>query len=508
MIENNYIYVDKTKIIYSLLQKSRLFFLSRPRRFGKSLLLSTLYELFSGNKKLFNDTWIGQSSDYDWKEYPVVYLDFSKLNNSSQVDFINDLIWQLKKIAKNYNLTIEEAPSLEAKCEFLIEQLARNNRVVILIDEYDYPLLQYLSNSSLARELQRVIKNFFATLKSVDGAGHIHSIFITGVTRFSKTSIFSGMNNLHDISMSSDAAELLGYTKDDLKQYFHDYIKELAESNNLSLNQAYAAIKEHYNGYRFSDELLYVYNPFSALHCLLTKKFKNFWFQSGTPSFLINLIKEQGNALQDIETIDLDSSSFGIFDIESLHIIPVLFQTGYLTIREYHQQDDRYVLGYPNQEVRESFNKYLIAILVGKTNQEIDPLLQQFKQALEQNNIELFCALLKTLFAHIPYQLHLSYEAYYHSLLQFLTTLLSLRGNSEISSDKGRIDFVLETKTHIIIFELKFESNAQKALDQIIAKKYYEKYMFLHKNITLAGLSFNRTDKELTIDCVYQDWTP
>jgi len=502
MIEGNYVYVDKTKTIYDLLHKESLqFFLSRPRRFGKSLLISTLKELFTGNKALFKGTWIGKS-DYRWKEYPVIHLDFSRLATNTAQEFEISLSSSLTLIGENLEIDLSREPLANLKLGRLIHELSKKQKVVFLIDEYDSPLLRNLGDLEKAQAIQKVMSGFFSAIKSFDGDGKVHAVFITGITKFSKTSIFSGMNTLTDLSMSFEAATLLGYTKEELLFYFDGFIQEFAQHQKVPIAYIIDQIQTNYNGYCFTKEDRKVYNPYSVLHCLSKKDFDNFWFETGTPSFLIELIKKQLNVAENLEGIELSGDSLGAFDLENLYIVPILFQTGYLTIQNYEASERKYTLGYPNAEVKDAFCKYLIRSVIQSSPQDIDQALFKFKRAVADNDMELFCTALKSLLASIPYQLHIHNEAYYHSLLHLLATLIGIQGQSEVCSSKGRIDMVISTPQRILLFEFKFNKPSTFALKQIMQQKYFEKYQLLNKPITLVGLSFNIKKKELVLDWV------
>ena len=360
MIKNNYIYVDKTELIYNLYATGdSYFFLSRPRRFGKSLLISTLKELFSGNKKLFENLWIGKSGVWDWQEYPIIELDFSRIARRTPRDLQSSLTWTLVNIGKRYNIDITDAPTPSDKLVDLVQRLAERNNVVILIDEYDKPILDLLDTMKIAQDNRTILKDFYDTLKGL--SSYIHAVFITGVSKFSRTSLFSGLNNLIDITMVPEAATLLGYTKQEIEYYFAEYVTLLAQVRQSSIEDTMLEMERWYNGYRFSDQEITVYNPFSVLYYLKTKRRANYWFESGTPTFLISLLKSQYSSLEDIQEVELSSASLGTFDIENIPLIPLLFQTGYLTITDYDLETDKYRLNYPNTEVRESFTKYIIA---------------------------------------------------------------------------------------------------------------------------------------------------
>jgi hypothetical protein len=506
MITGNYIYVDKTKYIYDLFSGgSRYYFLSRPRRFGKSLLISTLKELFAGNKELFKDLWI-YTSDYSWEPFPIIHLDFSLLDRETVQELKLSLAWTITNIAERYSLDISKAPTLNSKFVLLVEKLAERNKVVVLIDEYDKPILDHLSDIKRAQAHRDLLKGFYDTLKGLDA--YLRAIFITGVSKFSKTSIFSGINNLNDISLDFEAAQLLGYTHDEVQIFFSSHIKEIALEKGQSIETVLDEMKKWYNGYSFSEQMVKVYNPFSVLYFLQKKKLLNYWFESGTPSFLINLVRKQYKSLEDIPNAQVSRSSLGTFEIENIPLIPLLFQTGYLTITDYNENSQKFSLNYPNLEVEESFTKYLVATLAQTSTIAIDTIIANLQEALDTNNIASFCTYLQTLFAQIPYTLHKESESYYHSLFQFLMSLLSIESQSEILTNVGRIDLVIITKKYIYIFELKFNSNPDIALRQIKEKRYYERYIAQGKQIVLVGLSFNHIKKVLNIECRQEYYLP
>ena len=315
MITGNYIYVDKTQYIYNLFTKgSRYYFLSRPRSFGKSLLVSTLKELFLGNRELFKDLWI-YTSDYAWESFPVIHLDFSLLDRETVQELKLSLTWMLTNITAKYGIDIAKAPTLNSKLTLLVEKLAEKNNVVILIDEYDKPLLDHLTDIQRAQAHRDFLKGFYDTLKGLDA--YLRALFITGVSKFSKTSIFSGINNINDISLDPEAAQLLGYTHNEVQIYFSEYINEIAVEKNQPIETIVEQIKLWYNGYSFSEQLIKMYNPFSVLYFLKKKKLLNYWFESGTPSFLISLLKKQYKTLEDIPDLHISRSNLGNFEIEN-----------------------------------------------------------------------------------------------------------------------------------------------------------------------------------------------
>lgn len=498
LVDKNYVYVDKTKYVYDLFSTgSRFFFLSRPRRFGKTLLLSTLKEIFLGNKELFSEQWI-YKSDYDWQKYIVIHLDFSVIAHRKPEHLEESISLHLDDIAKQYEIDLTGC-LFEDKLNSLIKKLGEKGKLVLLVDEYDHPILKHIKNFEVADKMRETLRSFYDGIKGMES--YFHAIFITGVTKFTKTSIFSGINNLNDISIKPEASALLGYTQQEIEKYFSSYIDLLAKAKKINRQEILDLIKNWYNGYRFSVSEIKVYNPFSLLYCLRDLELRNYWFETGTPTFLFELAKNQLDDLEDLRNIELTENSLGEFEINKIPLIPILFQTGYLTISAYNSSTKKYTLSFPNEEVSESFNKNLMASLTDNYNYKVDRIITIMTQALEGADIERFCVAMKTLFAHIPYQLHIAQERYFHSLFQLLGTLLGLEMESEISTDKGRSDLVLITKERVYIFELKYKESAQAALKQIEDRKYYEKFLLKNKQIILVGLSFNYQDGQLELDC-------
>jgi Predicted AAA-ATPase len=373
----NYIYVDKTRFIYDLITGGMLYFLSRPRRFGKSLLVSTFLELFEGNRELFKDLWIDKHTAYTWPVHPVIHLDFSTMPIKSGADLEQHLSWKLEEVANKHGFSVLTAPALASKLEVLFSTLAKKNGVVLLIDEYDYPLINNIENKEIALENHAVLRSFYSSIKGLDA--HIEFLFITGVTKFAKTSIFSGMNNLNDISLDERAASLLGYTQEEVHSYFANEIENLACKSQLSLDQTNQRLKDWYDGYRFSKKPLYVYNPLSVLYCMHKQEFANYWIETGASAFLISLLKKHQGELEDYKDVELMSESFGAFEVGEEPLIPILFQAGYLTIAHHHENSegtDLYTLRYPNREVVEAFKKFILAAHARTSSRDQHPYLK------------------------------------------------------------------------------------------------------------------------------------
>jgi len=504
LIQGNYLYVDKTRDIHDHILSARYFFYPRPRRFGKSLLISTLEEIFAGNSELFTGCWIG-ASDYQWPKHPVISLDFSKLDSDSPQELKLSLSLALERIANQLSIDLSKYPSPGLKLDELVCQLSKKNSVVVLIDEYDSPLLNNLHKPSVAQENRDVLRNFFNVLKSLDAK--LRAIFITGIAKFSKTSIFSGLNNLNDISLDPEGATLCGYTESDLERYFKNHFEILASKEGKSVDEIRQQVRAWYNGYRFSEDPTTVYNPYSILYLFKKNKFLNYWFESGTPSFLVSMFKKECYSLEDIEGATLSSRSLGAFDVDSIPLITVLFQTGYLTIHDYEKSSNSYRLGYPNNEVRESFTLHLLAAYTGNEVPAIENITRLMRNALDNSKVDEFVNYLKVLFAHIPYQLHISQEKYYHSLFQLLGLLIGYETDSEISTNKGRIDAALKSKNHIYVIEIKLAQDQANALTQIETNTYYERYLLSGKKIILVGLAFNPDRNKLSIEYTSKELT-
>ena len=485
LIREGALYVDKTKNIYEILKPGfGAYFLSRPRRFGKSLLVSTLEAIFKNKRHLFKGLWL-DSSEYVWEEFPVIKIDMSSVSKKTNVTLNQALKEAVNDNALREGITLEEKEP-ERMFQLLIQALVKkyNQQVVILIDEYDDPIIKHINDPEMAGKNRDVLQDFYKIMKSESGS--LRFVFLTGVSKFAKTSIFSGLNNLLNISMSDKYATLLGYTQEELESCFPEYISELAESHSLSVDEILNKIKFWYNGYRFSKAENKVYNPFSCLLLFETKEFINHWFATGTPTALIDLIKRDGTELEDFEnTVKLRQTALESYEVASLPLIPILYDAGYLTIKGFSARNDIavYTLGYPNFEVKNSFIDILLKNFTESNKPEkTESLIFPIQEAILSNDLEKFFSLLKSYFASIPYDLipkkELN-EKYFQLIFYLLMRVTSFRVNTEDRTNLGRIDLVLESDTDVYIFELKVNSSATAALEQIREKKYYEKYLHI-----------------------------
>jgi hypothetical protein len=512
----NYLYIDKTEYIYRMITGGHRFFLSRPRRFGKSLLVSTLKEVLSGHRELFDGLWIAQS-DYQWQEHGIIALDFSTLPADTLAIFEDSLKRSLIDIAVQYDVIIDRSHNeISGVLKQLTHELfKRFGRVAILIDEYDSPILKTLYNEELAKAIRNKVQQFFTTIKGLDE--QVPFAFFTGVSSFAKAGLFSGINNLQILSLDKRFAGICGYTDEEIDHYFKEYIFAWAESNEEAPDILRQRIKTWYNGYHFGHNATAVYNPFSLMYALSTQEFNNFWFQSGTPTFLIEILKKNYTEFNP-DKFQVSKDFLSMFDVGNIPIISLMFQAGYLTITDYDSELELYTLDYPNWEVKRTFQKYLLEIFahIEPTNAAL--LSAELSQAFNNQNIEEVVALLKQLFAHVPYQLHMKAEKYYHSLFMMICIGAGIKAQSEYSTSHGRIDLILEfpafTKASagavrhslsdggqkiIYVIEVKFNDTAVNALNQIEERRYYERFVHEKKQIILLGLSFKKEPHDFDI---------
>lgn len=487
LIEGNCIYVDKTKYIYQLLQQ-QYYFLSRPRRFGKSLLLNTIKEIFLGNKDLFKGLWIYDKTD--WKTHPVIKISFSNIDykNLGLSQAIND---ELDGIAKKNNIKLEAA-TVGPKFRELIEGLSETEGVVILIDEYDKPIIDYLDALDKAEENRDILKNFYSVIKDADQ--YIRFFFITGVSKFSKVSIFSDLNNLDDITLDDNYSEMLGWTQEELEKYFPEYISDVQKKHSKYYTDILPVIKEWYNGYSWDGEN-FVYNPVSLINLFSKGVFRNYWFSTGTPTFLTKFIKDKHYTAFDIEQSVITSDLLDKYKIDNITLLPLLFQTGYLTIKKYDIFTDSITLDYPNKEVANAFSKNIIAELSTAKADKTDMLLVDIVATFTTNNIEKFISNINTLFKNIPYTIKDETEKYFHSIFYMVMRLVGFKIEAEILTIDGRIDAVVKTEKEIYILEFKINQSATKAINQIKEKRYADKYSDDKRPKVLLGLNFNTETK-------------
>jgi len=490
LVRTNCIYVDKTEHIYRMITKGKAYFLSRPRRFGKSLLISTLHEIFNGNKELFTGLWIYDK--INWDKHPVIHLDFSDIYNINEpLGF--SICQKLDKIANKNQLQLASNDE-KSKMRELIEKLSVEKQVVILVDEYDKPIIHHISDLDKAEENRNILKNFYSILKSYDKS--IRFLLITGVSKFSQVSIFSDLNHLDDISLSNHFSKMLGYTQAELEHYFGEYIEQVNQVYSEIYPDILLAIKEWYDGYSW-DGVNFVYNPYDVLHLFNNVRFSDYWFQTATPEFLIKSLNQKQYSPFDYTEQWFDSSLFNKYEIDKIDIRTLLFQTGYLTIKKINLANNTVLLDYPNKEVAKSFSTHLLNGLNGNDITTSNCLLLQIVENLRNHELDLFIEHLQVLLAGVTYPLISKKENYYHSMFYLIIKLIGFEVEAEVLTHRGRIDAVVQTENFIYVIEFKM-SDAQTAMQQIKEKQYHLKYMDSGKQITLLGIGFDVETKNVS----------
>ncbi len=491
IIEGGYVYVDKTAIALRLIQSGKYYFLARPRRFGKSLFLDTLREIFKGNKQLFKGLYIEEKWDFD-DQYPVIHLDFSTGMSKNPDQLERNLIFALERAGKDLDMDFAAGRNSIERFYDLIqaskEKTGKN--VVILIDEYDKPILDNIGNPDTAREIRDGLKAFYSLIKSNDD--HIQFVMLTGVSKFSKLNLFSGLNNLNDITLHPNFGEICGYTQDDLTNVFKEFLAGADMEK----------IKEWYNGYNYFGEK--VYNPFDILLFISNNlEFKNYWWSTGNPSFLVDLLYTKDYSLPDLENYLATDAILDSFDVDYIELEPLLWQTGYLTIKEKFTERGliKYRLEIPNLEIQHSLNDFFIDAL---TTQKTEKIRYQDKlyKALKAGDPEALKNILISLFASIPYQ-HFTnnrvadYEGYYASVLFAYFASLGFETVAEDTTNKGSVDLSLKLDDKAYIFEFKVVEQAKgQALRQIKEKNYHQKYQAL-KHRYLIGIEFSKKERNI-----------
>ena len=512
--EGGFVYIDKTDFALQLMELGQPLFLTRPRRFGKSLLLSTIKYAYLGEKQLFEGLKI--YDNYDFKPFPVLHLDFSEIkpNLKLKLDFESRFLAVLYEYSKEIAFP-DETGDVALQFKGILKFLrAKNQKLVLIIDEYDKPLVDNLDNIPIARKNQLVLRSFYEIVKA-QGAD-LEFLIITGITKFSQLSLFSSMNQLFDFSFAPQFAHVCGYTQKEIDAYLPDFYTNLQDKfPNQGVDVVRAYIKEWHNGYNFGSAER-IYNPFAILNIAQTTVFKNYWYESGNPRWLFNLMRE--NMPYDLINLEVRGADIRSFDIENINFETVLFQTGYLTIQSHNPLDDSYILDFPNREVKECLYDGLLTEYAWVRSGTINKTLRALKKATNENDLEAFFHHLNILFASVPHQIFLEqYEAFYHAILHIAFTLLNYHIDSEVSTNIGRIDTVLQTATHIYIIEFKIDKpvkNAIKttkktskinpetiagvAMQQIKDKKYAEKYLNSGKQIVLIGVCLGREERGVT----------
>lgn len=500
---DGYVYLDKTPLIWKMVDEGCYYFLSRPRRFGKSLLMSTIQAFFEGKKQYFDGT-IGEplfiatddSVEWDWVSYPIMHLDL----NSQKYDcpealenMLNDFLNSQEALYGSRETERGFGMRFQGVIERAYKQTGR--RVVILVDEYDKPLLQAIGNKQLQDEYRNTLKAFYGALKSKDGC--IKFAFLTGVTKFGKMSVFSDMNNLEDISMSPCFVEICGITERELTTQLKSGVEELAEINDLSYEEALEKLRFMYDGYHFLENAKGVYNPYSVLNTLKNRVFKSYWFETGTPTYLATLLVRHDYNLEDMAHAEVDADVLNSVDSESTNPIPVIYQSGYLTIKGYDDEFNLYQLGFPNKEVEDGFVKFLIPYYLNRKNTTSSFDIRNYVGDIRQGKAEQFVQRMKSLFADTPYELIKDLENHYQNQVWLFHKLLGMYVQAEYHTSNGRIDMVLQTPNYCYVIEFKFDGSAQEALRQISQKDYALPFELTGQQIIRIGINISRETRNV-----------
>lgn len=490
----NFVYVDKTEFIHKLVENSGLYyFLSRPRRFGKSLLLSTIEAFFLGKRELFKGLAI-DNYDYDWEEYPVFHIDFTGRDYNDPDSLEQNLRETLDQWEAIYNCPVSSANISERFRNVILSANKQTGRqVVILIDEYDKPLLETVDNPELQTQFRNTLRGFYGNLKRMDQ--YIKFAMLTGIARFGHLSIFSDLNNLNDISMNKEFGAICGITTDELVKNLQLGVEDFAKDSGLSVAEIYDNLRKNYDGYHFSPENCPdIYNPFSVLNALYAKDINDYWFKTGTPTFLIKMIKAGNIRLQtlsDIELLrtDVENVSFDFGD----SLYPILYQSGYLTIKDYDRFTRTLRLGFPNREVEEGFYRQLLKIYSGQANDNLTFSIVKFYNDVRQGNAEEFMQRLQSFFADMDYDSFtmLKLEQHYQNITFVLFKLLGYYTSIEYKTASGRIDMIIKTSKYIYVFEFKMNKTAKEALDQIATKQYLLPFKAEGRRIIKIGANFS-----------------
>jgi len=496
--ENGAIYVDKTARIHQLLSGSmpgQPFFLSRPRRFGKSLLCSTLSALFEGRRELFGEI-AGRpalainSLDWGWEKHPVIRLDLNPGNYLNGVSELHNILsYEVRMQARKHGIELEFTDIISQFKE-LIQKAAENycKKAVVIIDEYDKPLTSTIVNREVHESLRNVLKGFYGVLKS--SGEHLQFLFLTGVTKFSRVSVFSDLNHLIDLSLDPRYADICGLTQEEIEANFAPEITTVLKKTGNNREKYMDDLRKYYNGYRFSEKPLKVYNPWGLLnHFDKSGKFLPYWYETGTPSLLIKLITEQKIDILDLNKMRVGFDDFCNYDADNMKAEPILYQSGYLTIIDYDEDDEEFVLDYPNIEVRSAFSKYLIEHYLHTPDRTSRPLISKLPKALRAGDIEEAINALRQFLASIPYDIIKEKENYYQTAIHLIFSMLGLSCRSEVRIAAGRIDTLVETKNFVYCFEFKLDATADEALAQIDTKEYLLPWEGSGKKLFKAGVN-------------------
>ena len=492
---DGYCYIDKTALIYQLVKTGSYYFLSRPRRFGKSLLVSTLEAYFQGKKELFEGLAM-EGLEKEWKRYPILHLDLNARKYDSAESLDQELDKHLEQWEKIYGSDYSDrAPEERFYHIIRMAYEQTGERVVILVDEYDKPMLQTIGNPYLQEQYRNTLKPFYGVMKSMDG--YIKFALLTGVTKFGKVSVFSDLNNLMDISMDERYFDICGITERELTENFSEDIRVLADNNGQTFEQTREQLKEYYDGYHFNQYSPGMYNPFSVLSTFAKGRYGSYWFETGTPTYLVELLKLHKYDLYRMAHEKTTSDVLDSIDPASTNPIPVIYQSGYLTIKGYIPEPRIYELGFPNREVEEGFLKFLLPYYTPLQETESGFAIWDFISDVKSGDIDGFMERLQSFLADCPYELAKDIELHYQNVLFIVFRLAGLYTKVEYRTSRGRIDLVLQTDSYVYVMEFKLDGTAEQAIQQIEDKQYALPFTKDSRKIYTIGVNFSSETRNI-----------
>lgn len=494
---DTYIYIDKTATIYDMVASGKYYFLNRPRRFGKSLLISTLEAYFQGKKELFEGLAIA-GMEREWRQYPVLHFDFSGMKYDVIEDFKKSIGYKLSTYEKEFNIdTTADIPFADRLVRMVMSLYKQTGMpVVILIDEYDAPMLFHLGDDEKQQAVRQITRSLFSPIKMLDP--YLKFVMFTGIIKFSQLSVFSELNNLENISLIPKYDSICGISEEELVTLMREDIEKCAKEWNLTYEGAFAKLKEMFNGYHFSENMTDMYNPFSLLNTFKNQKMQSYWFASGTPTFLIKVLQRFEKTLPELENLKLRSDSFDV-PVERIEDpIPVLVQSGYLTIKSYDSARDQYTIGFPNKEVRTGFATSLAKYIAPQYNEERNNLLDAYLDFRDDNDLSAFIEAIKTFFAGYTYELNNRNERHYHALLYTLLVAFGADVRPEVATSKGKADIVLCMPATIYVTEIKLDHSAQEALNQIDRNGYALPYLKDGREVVKLGINFSSETRNIS----------
>lgn len=496
MRTGGYAYVDKTADIYRLVTSGSYYFLSRPRRFGKSLLLSTIEEFFRGNRALFRGLAIDSLAPEPWEEHPVLHFDMSPVNYKNDDALRRFLLRRIEEFAAQYGANIENDEP-ESGLDTLVRSVAEKTgkRVVILIDEYDKPILDAMGEEALEEKNRTILKAFYGTVKSNDR--HIRFFMLTGVGKLGNVNVFSGFNNIEDITFSTKFSTMCGITEQELHDVYHPGVVALAEEEGWTVEEAYAELKRYYDGYHFAKDLTDVYNPYSLILALKAPEIQSYWYQTGTPSYLLKALSGQRLSVDMFENQERSLDSLSFADVTRDNIVNTLYYTGYLTITRYDRRNKSVVLGFPNEEVRIGFMNNLLDVLTHSDMGGRYSLMAGMRDAIEGEDVDGLMERMRSFYSQFPSVLAGKNEAHYHDVFMAACGAMGFEVRAETPSSHGVSDLELFTKRTIYIFEFKVDSTPEEALRQIETQDYALRYSHDTRTVMLIGVSFSSSTRNI-----------